>query len=277
MRLWRATSFGVFVVAASACGLFPDLSPLTSEDASTPADAKSDVVPTGDAKSDAPIPNDAGTGDAADAADAFVSPCTAQHTFCDDFDGPFGAKWDTSEIMSGPLGGSTNAVSGSSLKAVAIPNGNGDDSALLKHFGSATHTHIEFDALVQSPATTTGDEVDLIGLTVDSAPAPYTFGVLDMMRYEDSSQIEEYCDNPDASTGQDLAFTETFASWRHVALDINFGTQKFTVSINGTQVQHIDLTPSFSATGYTVYLGVAFTSTNDTWTVFIDNFVLDQN
>ena len=276
MRPWRVASLASGLLAASACGLFPDLSPLTSTtDASTSTDAKSDVAQPVDAKSDAPIVNDAG---ADTSADVFVSPCAAQHTFCDDFDGPFGAKWDTSEVNSGPLGASTNSVSGDSLKAVAIANGNGDDSALLKHFASATHTHIEFDALVQAPSTTTNDEVDLVGLVLDNAPAPYTFGVLDMMRYEDSSEIEEYCDNPDASTGQDLAFTETFVSWRHVALDIDFGSaQKFTVAIDGTQVQQIDLSPHFDATGYTLYLGVAYTSTNDPWTVFIDNFVLDQN
>src|SRR5678815_5383821 len=108
----------VLLASITACGLFPDLGPLSGGDAGgsdAVADGTNDV--SIDVTNDAP-PSDAGL-------DVKKSPCTVQHTFCDDFDdGSFGAKWDNSDNGSGgTLSQTTNAVSPPYAFQATVPGG----------------------------------------------------------------------------------------------------------------------------------------------------------
>jgi len=263
MRAARALAV-VAAGVAGACGLFPDVSPLESD-----AGVEAGVDANGsDARADAPI----------DAAEASTSPCDAQHTFCDDFDtGALGAKWDSTDVESGPMMLATTAVS-PPYSLEAQTSSSGETTALVKHFDAANHTHVEFDALVQTPGNVSNTEVDLFSMVFDDAPAPYNFAVVDFQRWEGESQIEEYVEAPDGgSAGQDLPFTEIFASWHHVALDFDFTQQSFTAAVDGVVVQAMSLDPTIPETGYSVSLGVAYVNDKDGWSVFIDNFTLDQS
>jgi hypothetical protein len=263
MRAAHAAAFGV-MCAAAAC-LFPDVSdlehPFETPDATTTdagVDAKLDGTTT------------------SDASDAAVSPCTSQHTFCDDFDhGALGGAWDSKQTSSGLALSSSAVTAPFALEATAS---NGDAPALVKHFDGANHTHVEFDAMVQSTGDVSNIEVDLVSFIMDDSPDPYDFTVLDMMRWQGESQIEQYLEQADGgSTGQDLAFAETFASWHHLALDFDFSKQTFTAAVDGVPVQSISLAPTLGETGYTVYLGVAYSDTTSSpWKIFIDDFTLDQ-
>ena len=133
-------------------------------------------------------------------------------------------------------------------------------------------------ALVQAPSDPTNAEVDLIDFQLDSEPSPYNFGVLDVMRYENESQIEQYLQSDDAgNTGQDLAFAELFTAYHHIGIDIDFSNQTFDVSVDGVPEQSLSFSPNLAECGFTVYLGVGYPDTTNPWNVFIDNFVLDQN
>jgi hypothetical protein len=268
MRVWLVAFLG-----AAACGLFPDTSSLSGGDAGA-ADATTDVgvadaeAGTSDAPSDAP-------------SDALVSPCSAAHTFCDDFDQTaLGATWDEKILLSGPLAlTSAKVVSPpNALQATAAAKG-GDETALGKAFPAANHTHVELDLLVASPANVTGTEVDVVDFVLDTPASGFAYGNFNLQRWQGITQLEEYMEPGDGGTsaGQDLQASETFSTWRHVALDLDFTNQTFAVAVDGMPVTSFAMNPPVAKTGFSMYVGVGYVgNANADWNVYVDNVVVDQ-
>jgi len=272
MRAWRVALLGF-----AACGLFPDVASLSGSDA---GDAAVEDVVVLDAPQE--TSEEAAVDAPSDASDASVSPCASQHLFCDDFDQTaLGALWDEKVLKSGPLALSSTSVvtPPNALEATAITNGSGDETALGKHFPAADHTHVEFDLLVVSPSDTSGTELDVADLVLDTPPSGYDYADFDLQRWQGATQLEEYMQGADGGPngGQDLPVTETFASWRHVALDLDFPNQTFSLALDGASVTSFAMSPAAPKCGFSLYVGVGYVEgANDDWNVFVDDVVVDQ-
>jgi hypothetical protein len=257
-----------------ACGLFPDVSELThSSDAGGDDVVQSDAAKT-DAGADSAIV-DGASGDGA-------SPCSSQHVFCDDFDdGGLGATWDDKYETVGPLSLSTAfAVSQPrSLFASAPGTASGDESALGKKLPVANHTHVELDVYVTSPTNVTNTEVDLVDLILTPLPLGTAQANFNLQRYEFTSQIEQYVLLSDGgSPGDIVPFNESFSSWRHVTLDVDFVGQKFSATVDGKSVASISMNPQIAKTGLELYTGIGYIEVaHGAWGVYVDNVVVDQN
>jgi hypothetical protein len=261
-----------FAVCACACGLFPDLSTL-SADAGDAGDASNDS--TVDAARD--TGSDAG-GDAS--ADARPSPCTATHLFCDDFDqGALGAKWDSVHMTSGPLVlSTTNVVTPPNALEATASTSSDTESMLTKHFPSANHTHVELDAFVVNPSDTSNTEIDFVSFDISTPPSPYTYANLNLQRWQAAALLEQYAQTPDAGNASvDMPVAQTFNTWTHVTLDIDFGAQTYALALDGVPVTQVAFAPQLPQSAFDFSVGVAYTSGSSAeWNIFIDNVVVDQ-
>jgi hypothetical protein len=264
-------------VLAPACGLFPDVSSLSSSDGGVDVTTK-----------DAPIEDamDASDGGAADTAadvDADAaprSPCLDQHLFCDDFDKvPLGQLWDGKMVKSGPLALATSTWVTPPNALEAIASSAGSETMLSKGFPSAQRTHVELDAMLSSPGDPTNVELDFVNFDFAVPPAGYSYGNVNLQRWQGAAQLEQYASGGDAgSTGQDLTFPNTFATWKHVALDLDFGAQQVVLTIDGVVLKTLTFAPALTQCALTLSVGVTYTEgTTTDWNVFIDNVVVDQN
>ena len=257
MRLTRA-AFSFSVVLA-ACGLFPDVSSL------------------GGPGSDASAP-EVGAGDA-DAGDA--GPCASQHVFCDDFDdGPLGAKWDSPYKTDG------GGLALTTLHAVSPPNalaatlaGTGPgvegESELQKSLPAADHTRVQADVTV-APGTS-ANEVDLVAMVSVTAPSGFDHAEVNVQSTSDGGILEEYLHGPDGGAGQDLPVTTSFATTRHIQIDVDFPSQTFALTIDGVPAAGATLSPQITKSALTLNVGVAYIEgSTGTWTVFVDDVVVDQ-
>jgi hypothetical protein len=272
----------VFLLLMTAsCGLFPDLGGLTDEDAGgkdAPGDA---VVLTDGGKPETAPPTDGGPPPPSDSgADVTKppSPCASAHVFCDDFDQEDAnfSKWDTIFGKSSLSLTSTNAVTQPNALEAAV--GTVTEAALEKQLPSANHTHIEFDLAIQAPTATTGTELDVIALDINSPPTGYSYAEVNLQRYGSSSLLQQYLE-VDGAAGptQNATFTEPFTTRRHVALDIDFSGSKYTCSVDGTNVASITLNPALTQSAMILIVGVSYLSSKQaSWNVFIDDVVVDQ-
>lgn len=255
---------GIVAGGVAACALFPDLSSLGEGSADASDVSAPDVSDAPDGASDAGF-------------DAPSSPCNAPHLFCDDFDhGALGATWDDKIVQSGPLVLSPQAVTPPySLEATATSSGS--ESSLGKFVPAADHTHIEFDVLVVAPTTVQNTELDIVDIVVDAPPPTYTHADFDLQRSQGASVLEEYLNGADGGTGQDIPVTDTFSTWRHVALDLDFPAQTLALAIDGQSVTAISLSPTVPKSSLSIYFGVGYVDgLNGDWNVLIDNVVIDQ-
>ncbi len=256
---------GVFA-GLGGCSLLTNLDALSGGgDAS---DAAGDVL--GDVLGDA----------SGDGSDAKTSPCTAVHSFCDDFDhGALGATWDGVVVQSGPLVYSTSNEITPPNSLEATGNATGSPTELVKNFPSADHTHVEFDLMIQNPAVVQNAEVDFITIEATQPPSGIGFADLTFSRLGGTSNLGEYASPVDGGVAarQDLAISEAFGGWRHVALDLVFSAQTLELRIDGTLVQTLHFNPALTASPLKVSVGAAYVSgTSGDWDVFVDDFVVDQ-
>lgn len=259
-------AYAVVCVWMTACALLTDLGELSG-----PSDGTTDA------------PSETSVSDVVEAGGdvARTSPCTAVHTFCDDFDDDagLGAKWDGVLTGSGPLALSSAEVVTlpRSLQATGTVDGK---TALVKNLPASNHTHIEFDLLIQAPQTTTGTEVDFITIEILQPPSPWGYADLGFSRQGGTCVLEEYESPTDGgvATRQDVSINETFGAWRHVALDLTFSTQKLAVTIDGTAITTMTFAQQLVISPLGIAVGAPFVAnTSGAWNVFIDDFVVDQN
>jgi len=223
-------------------------------------------------------PSDAQTSESAPDASTTPSPCTASHTFCDDFDEPsLGTLWSGQQTPSGTLAFSTSAVTPPhSLQATVLADTNDNGAFLYERFTNVTRLHVELDAMVVAALPTANSQVDLVDIEV-TPPSGGTFAVVDLQRWQDGSALEQYVAFADGgSSDQSPDFAETFSSWRHVALDVDFGAETFVATIDGTVAQTIDFTPSLPQGDVQVDVGVPYAeSLSGDWQVFVDDVAID--
>jgi hypothetical protein len=262
--------FTVASGAALACGLFPDVGTLEADGSAGDVTNGKDVVV---------IPSDGG-GDGGDAGFG-LSPCTTTHTFCDDFDqGSLGAIWDQVATQSGPLVFSTTNFVTPPHALQAPATSAGSPSSLAKMIASANHVHVAFDAMVQAPSNTSQTEVDFATIELQKPPTGFGFCNIGVARVGGGTVVQQYASPLDAGSASvlDRNSTETFATWRHVEMDLVFSTQTFNLRIDGTVVATFTLNPAVPQTSTFISVGASYVAnTHADWAVFIDNVVVDTN
>ena len=213
----------------------------TVEDAASLPDAVSDASP------------DAGSGFCA---------THPGHTFCDDFDdGDLAARWSSVfGVRGAPLrddAGATSPPFALLATAAATTSAAGDfhASSVLKVFSATTHLHLSANVLALQP---------LAGLnTVYIRPSPLPGNAL---FYEVSiwtppngtSTLEHYVFYPDGGGPKtNQPFTESWAGWRHVELDVRFDTAVATLTIDGVQRGTVAL-EAVQPTAVEVELGIPY-------------------
>jgi len=262
----------VLLASLSGCGLFPDLSLLSGEDAGG-SDAMSDAtsdVSTFDVTSDAP-PSDAGL-------DVKKSPCSQPHTFCDDFDdGSLGATWDKSDNTGGGiLSQSTNAVSPPYAFQAQVPGGGGHPDAILQEYlAAAQHVHYECDIVIMG-SQSTNMEIDYFDFAFQ--PAGYSYGNFNLEQLNPGATLEEISrpTGADASAYNDDNFNLVLSSWKHVVVDIDFAKSTFTLAVDGVTIDAMSMKPVLASSVSTLGVGVTYSGgLTAPWTVLIDNVVVD--
>jgi hypothetical protein len=267
------------LASLSACGLFPDLGPLSGgDDAGGPdamaADATKDVkldVVTNDVAADAPPPIDA-------SPDVNKSPCAQQHTFCDDFDkGTLGATWDNVDNGSGgTLSQTTNAVSPPYAFQAQVPSGPGQPYAMLqKYLAASAKIHFECDLTILGTQTA-NFEIDYFDFSFK--PSGYVYGNFNLERLNVGGTSEQISKTT-ADAGDvyhDDNISEQLTSWKHLVVDIDFTKSTFTMTVDGATVDAMSMTPPLASAPGTLAVGVTYSSgTTTTWSVLTDNVVID--
>ena len=134
--------------------------------------------------------------------------------------------------------------------------------------------------MIQAPQTTTGTEVDFITIEILQPPSPWGYADLGFSRNGGTCVLEEYESPTDGgvATRQDVSINETFAVWRHVALDLTFSKKTLAVTIDGTPIETMTFAQPLVASPLGISVGAPFvTNASAAWNVFVDNFVVDQN
>jgi hypothetical protein len=269
----------VLLACVSACGLFPDLGALTS-DAGGGSDATSDVTTPSDATPadvtkdvtllDAP-PSDAGL-------DVKTSPCTAKHTFCDDFDkGTLGATWDyTNNGGGGTLSQTTSSVTAPYALQAQVPGGGGHPYAMLqKYFPASAHVHFECDIMIVG-SQSSQMEIDYFDFAF--VPTGYTYGDFNLERLNPGGTSEEIskANGADADIYNDDDITEELTSWKHLVADVDYTKSTFTVVVDGVTIDAMSMTPPLVSAQSTMGVGITYAaSLSATWSVLVDNVVVD--
>ncbi|HEY1954001.1 MAG TPA: hypothetical protein VGH28_00265 [Polyangiaceae bacterium] len=268
MRAVRVAA-GLICIGFAAC-FFPDLGALSGNDAGP------------DGASDATA-NDAAVNDAAmNDASADAGPCAAQHVFCDDFDdGPLGAKWDSPYLTDGGALGLTtvHAVTApSALAATAAQTGPSveGEAELQKLLPAADHTRVQADVTVAAGASVS--ELDMIALIPKPPPPGSDYADFDIQLGKTTGYLEQYVHDTDGGeSSQDLAVDASFAATRHVVLDVDFPSQTYALAIDGVPIQTMTLNPPMPKSPLELDVGIAYIeSSQGTWTVFVDDVVVDQ-
>jgi len=257
-----------FIAVGSACVaacFFPDVGSLGgANDAATPDGSTVDATP------------DVADGSVPDAAP--TSPCLDVHAFCDDFDhGTLGAKWDSVTAQAGPLDLSPNAVTPpNSLHTTLTPANDGNGSYLSEGFSQSSRFHTELDVMLTAPADTSKTAILVVGIELPQGSG-VDFAAVDVQRYEDGGIFEEGVDLSDGgSDWQDIPISETFDTWKHVAVDIDWNTRKATLTIDGVIVQSANLHDQTPQGGVQLDVAVPYSENeNGDWDVYEDNVVVD--
>lgn len=257
----------VLSLAGAAACLFPDLGSLgdggvdaTGPDA--PPDAPSSDAPSADAAGDA-------------------GPCSGQHVFCDDFDdGPLGANWDSKYLTDGGALGLTTVHATSTpnaLAATVAQTGPGieGEAELQKNLPAADHTRVQADVTIA--AGTSQNELDFIALLPKPPPPGFDYADLNLQLSKSTGYLEEYVHGADGGGGQDLAVTETYATTKHVVLDLDFPSQTYALAIDGVPIVTMTLSPQIPKCALQLEVGDAYIEGSvGTWTVFVDDVIVDQ-
>jgi hypothetical protein len=257
----------VVLASVSACGLFPDLGPLSGGDAGA-SDAAFDV--TNDATNDAP-PSDAGP-------DVKTSPCAAKHTFCDDFDdGALGATWDyPNNGLGGTLSQSTNAVTPPYAFQAQVPGDAGHPYAMLqKYLPASTHVHFECDLMIIG-SQSAQMEVDYFDFAFK--PSGYVYGDFNLEQLNPGGTVEQIArTTADAgNTYNDDNFASDFTTWKHIVVDIDYAKSTFTFIVDGTTVDAMSMKPPLASAQATLGVGITYVGgLTAPWTVLVDNVVVD--
>jgi hypothetical protein len=264
----------VLLAFVSACGLFPDLGPLSGGDDAggndATADVTSDVKPANDAANDAP-PSDAGS-------DVKTSPCAAKHTFCDDFDkGTLGATWDyTNNGGGGTLSQTTNAVTPPYALQAIVPGGGGHPYAMLqKYLAASPHVHFECDLMIVG-SQSNDMEIDYFDFAF--VPTGYSYGDFNLEQLNPGGTAEEISrpTGADASAYNDDNFNKDLTSWRHLVIDIDYTKSTFTYVVDGVTVDAMSMNPVLTATQATLGVGATYVGgLQSQWSVLVDNVVID--
>jgi hypothetical protein len=125
----------------------------------------------------------------------------------------------------------------------------------------------------------TTTELDFVNFDIVTPPTGYTYANLNLQRWQGGSLHEQYAISADAgSTSVDHPVAQTYNTWTHVALDVDFGAQTYSLAVDGVTASVIALTPQLPRSAFDLGVGITYTGgASAPWTVWIDNVVVDQN
>jgi hypothetical protein len=239
----------------SAC-LFPSLGDLTGGDGGS-SDGGGDVT-IADTGGDT-VAKDGGTNDGA--PDARFCVTNAAHTFCEDFDDPTGfiPHWTSINVlpMATMVADSDASTSPPNSLLADDEGATGISAALTKHFGVTSHFTVSMEVRIDQRDDTCS-YVHFVDVSLN--PIPSGFGYTTYHDYLQTAagggKLVHFSALTDGGTAtQSTPFSELFASFRHVVLDVDIPSLTMAVAVDGTLQASLPLPPVSNVTGVDLIIG----------------------
>jgi hypothetical protein len=230
-----------------------------------------------------PISNDAAT-DGAKVDPTTVSPCSATHVFCDDFDtgsADVATRWSSSQQSAGPITiDSFLPRSPPRGLHLALTSGMGNRASELRKELSLSSKafHYSVDTNIATPSSPSYGEVDILDLQFSPPPSGYSFSAVSVDMYPDRTTFEYYATTGPTDTLVQPTIMLPHNTWVHLDIDVDFNPSPATATlkIDGGIAATINLIGDSLSS---VSMGLGATYTNNagvTWDVAYDNIFVSE-
>lgn len=255
----------------AACSLLVDMDGLAGAPLPTDAGSADARVAEIDGSREEPR-GDAATDAATDARDGAAPACVGVGWFCDDFEGPFGAKWASNEASGGTVERVADAKTGAFGMQARVDAVAGAKYANLIRPLDAVPSRFACDFDVKLNAVPTTGEIDIfdmkriVGDTKHSlylAAFDGKWGVYELVETKTASVVDR---------GATTALTPAMGQWMHVRFETDFAT--LTLSVDGSPAATLaGLTPVAGAASSHLAVGLPFALGAEAASVVFDNLV----